>query len=104
MFILGRPIIADADVSDEGRGRFIAYSPVFVPGINTKWMRSPDQVLAVLRQGKPGQFIVVSNQSFLDKLDPDSKGKTLTQAGIAHPPTGIIGGVNMEAALKIAQL
>jgi hypothetical protein len=77
----GIPDIADAHVSDAGHGKFTVYSNDFVPGINTKWMRGADQVLAVLHENKPGQYFVVASQDYIDALDPLSEGKTTTELG-----------------------
>jgi hypothetical protein len=77
----GLPDIADADVSAQDKGKFVVHSVTFVRGINTKWMRSTGQVLALLRENKPGQYFVVAEQSFIDKLDPDNIGKSTAELG-----------------------
>jgi hypothetical protein len=77
----GLPDITDAHVSDAGDGKFTIYSETFVPGINTKWMRGADQVLAILHENKPGQYFVVASQDYIDALDPLSEGKTTADLG-----------------------
>jgi hypothetical protein len=79
----GLPDITDAHVSDAGDGKFTIYSETFVPGINTKWMRGADQVLAILHENKPGQYFVVASQDYIDALDPLSEGKTTADLGTA---------------------
>jgi hypothetical protein len=77
----GIPDITDADVSIQDKGRFVVHTLTYVRGINTKWMRSTGQVLATLQENKPGQYFVVAEQSFIDKLDPGKTGKSTAELG-----------------------
>ncbi len=90
-------VIGAAKVSKEDR-HFIAYGD-FVPGVNTKWMRGAQQVMAYLHEIDLDRYIVVANQSALDIIDPGEVGKTLAESIVLFDEkvsTGSIGGIDFD--------
>lgn len=56
----------------------------FVPGVNTKWMRGPDQVVAFCKQLADGRYLVCAEDTELTELDPTNAGDKLKDLGTAH--------------------
>jgi len=65
-------------------GSYITAYGDFVPGINTKWMRGPDQVVAFCKQLADGRYLVCSEDTKLTELDPTNAGEKLKDLGTAH--------------------
>jgi hypothetical protein len=74
---------------------YFAYGP-YVKGVNTKWMRGSQQVLAALCELSPGKFLVIAEQDELDIIDPTDKGLPIDQPA----PLGSIGSVCFSEAVK----
>jgi hypothetical protein len=98
----GLPIIPGSDnVSVEG-DFIIAYGPP-VKGVNTKWMCGPDQVVAYLREYKPGYYVVVANSDKMSAIDPLNTGQTHDKVGdfVAADNGGVIGGADFYEAMGV---
>jgi len=76
------PVIPGALDVDRAGSYITAYGG-FVPGVNTKWMRGPDQVVAFCKQLADGRYLVVSEDAKLTELDPTSVGEKLSDLGTA---------------------
>jgi len=76
------PVISGAIDTVRADGYITAYGD-FVPGVNTKWMRGPDQVVAFCKQLADGRYLVVSEDAKLTELDPTNAGVKLSDLGTA---------------------
>jgi hypothetical protein len=91
-------------MSEETDGMYIAYGD-YVKGTNTKWSRGPNEVVAYLKEWKPGEFIVATKtEEELDVVDPESKGKTVAEMPVefvAEDHGGNIGGGSFWDAMDV---
>jgi len=77
------PVIPGASDVDRA-GSYITVYGDFAPGVNTKWMRGPDQVVAYCKQLADGRYLVCSEDAKLTELDPTNAGEKLADLGTAH--------------------
>jgi len=76
------PVIPGALDVEKADGYITAYGD-FVPGVNTKWMRGPNQVVAFCKQLADGRYLVCSEDAKLAELDPTNAGVKLSDLGTA---------------------
>lgn len=77
------PVIPGALHTVRTDGYITAYGD-FVSGVNTKWMRGPDQVVAFCKQLADGRYLVCAEDAKLTELDPTNAGEKLADLGTAH--------------------
>jgi len=77
------PVIPGSLDVSKSDGYVIAYGD-FVPGIKSKWMRGPNQVVAFCKQLADGRYLVCSEDAKLTELDPTNAGEKLKDLGTAH--------------------
>lgn len=96
------PVVDGAtDVTKEADGKYIAYGD-FVPGANTKWMRGPDQVVAVLYELVLDTYVIVAEQETINAIDIFDEGQTATEAVALFDgtvPIGSIADVDFDAVM-----
>lgn len=96
------PIVEGAtNVSRQSDNKYIAYGD-FVPGRNTRWMRGPDQVIAVLHELAPDVYVIVAEQETINAIDIFDEGQTATEAVALFDgtvPIGSIADIDFDAVM-----